>query len=86
MSIQLSERAMKLAQEGAATAGAASVSEYLESLILAEDRREATRKWLDDELTKGEESGEAIPVTEEWWERKRAAFIERHQNRKRESA
>ncbi len=65
-----------------ASSGFGTVSEYLRELI-RRDQRDAARDELEHKLLKALDSGDAIEVTPEFWERKRRELIARHGPAKR---
>ena len=62
--------------------GCATPSDYVCSLISAAQKRQAEEK-LEALLLEGLESGPPIEVTPEYWEKKRARLLERHEKAKR---
>jgi antitoxin ParD1/3/4 len=50
-----------------------TASEYVRDLIRKDLQREALAR-VDELLLEGLHSGEPIPVTEEWWEQRKAAL------------
>lgn len=59
------------------SAGFSTPSEYIRALIRDDQKRRAEEK-LEALLLEGLQSGEPIEITPEYWERKRAQFVERH--------
>jgi antitoxin ParD1/3/4 len=62
--------------------GYSTASEYICALIRADQKRQAEEK-LEALLIEGLDSGPPIEVTPEFWEKKRAALLERHGKVKR---
>ncbi len=59
-------------EEQVTKGGYNSVSEYLQELIY-QDKKRKEQEHLESLLIAGLESGEAIEVTDEWWEQKRTS-------------
>ena len=76
MNIALPESMKHFVQERVAEGGYGSVSEYVRGLIRADQRRKADER-IDALLLEGLVSGEAIAVTQEYWEAKKRRLAER---------
>ena len=63
-----------------AEGGYKNVNEYVRALIRADQKNQA-REVLDAEITKGINSGPAVPMTQEDWDSIRAEVIGRHEAR-----
>ena len=61
--------------------GYSSVSEYVRSLIRADQNRR-TREALEEEILKGLNSGKSTPMTHQDWEEIRREIRKRHAKRK----
>ncbi len=70
MNIAIPEGLKSFAHERTQRSGFASVSEYVRDLIRA-DQKAAAREAIEALIVEGLESGDAIPVTREYWEEKR---------------
>jgi antitoxin ParD1/3/4 len=79
MNISLPDSMKAFLEEQVAKGGFGTTDEYLHALIREAQRREAKAK-LEALLLEGLDSGEPIPITDEYWEQKRREFDERHQN------
>ncbi|MEH1806967.1 ribbon-helix-helix domain-containing protein [Nostoc sp.] len=62
-------------EEQVAEGGYSSVSEYLQELIVQDQKRRMQEK-IEELLIAGLESGETIEVNDEWWQQKRTHLIE----------
>ena len=62
------------------SAGFSTPSEYIRALI-RDDQKRRTEEKLETLLLEGLNSGEAIEITPEYWERKRTQLIERHRRK-----
>lgn len=76
MNIALPESMKHFVQERVAAGGYSSVSEYVRELIRADQRRKVEER-IDALLLEGMESGQSIPVTEEYWDEKKRKLTER---------
>ena len=81
INLSLSESLEQFLDERVAEAGLQSREQYVEQLLRAEQKRLAKAK-LDAMLLAGLDSGEPIPVDDEWWERKTQEAVARY-HRKR---
>ncbi len=61
-------------EEQVTKGGYGSISEYLIELINQDQQRKA-QEYTEELLIEGLESGEAIEVTDEWWEQKRTHLM-----------
>jgi antitoxin ParD1/3/4 len=76
MNIALPESMKQFVQERVTAGGYSSVSEYVRELIRADLKRK-TEERIDALLLEGLESGQPIPVTQEYWDEKRRKLTER---------
>ncbi len=76
MNIALPESMKHFVQERVAAGGYSSVSEYVRELIRADQKRKVEER-IDTLLLEGLESGQPIPVTEEYWDEKKRKLTER---------
>ncbi|WZP00772.1 type II toxin-antitoxin system ParD family antitoxin [Isosphaeraceae bacterium EP7] len=73
--VNLPEEVKSYVQSRIAAGEYQDMDEYFLSLILADQDRHAIDR-LDDELRKGLNSGEPIPLDDRFWEEKRRKIIE----------
>jgi antitoxin ParD1/3/4 len=76
MNIALPESMKQFVQERVSGGGYSSVSEYIRELIRADQKRMAQER-IDALLLEGLDSGQPIPVTQEYWEEKKRRLAER---------
>ncbi|AGA25379.1 type II toxin-antitoxin system ParD family antitoxin [Singulisphaera acidiphila] len=76
MNIALPESMKHFVQERVTAGGYSSVSEYVRELIRADQKRKVEER-LDTLLLEGLESGQPIPVTQEYWDEKKRRLTER---------
>lgn len=76
LNLDLPEPMRRFVQERATEGGYGSAGEYLRALIQADQQRQA-QEHVDALLLEGLDSGEPIPVTDEFWEQKKRKLIER---------
>ena len=76
MNIALPESMKHFVQERVTAGGYSSVSEYVRELIRADQKRKVEER-IDTLLLEGVESGQPIPVTEEYWDEKKRKLTER---------
>ena len=76
MNIALPESMKHFVQERVTEGGYSSVSEYVRELIRADQKRKVEER-IDTLLLEGVESGQPIPVTEEYWDEKKRELTER---------
>jgi antitoxin ParD1/3/4 len=76
LNISLPEPLRAFVEEQATQAGHGSASAYVESLVRAEQKRQAEAR-LEALLLEGLE-GESVQITDEWWDKFRARLAERH--------
>jgi antitoxin ParD1/3/4 len=76
MNIALPESMKHFVQERVTAGGYSSVSEYVRDLIRADQKRKVEER-IDTLLLEGMESGQPIPVTEEYWDEKKRKLTER---------
>lgn len=80
LALSLDEDLAEFIQEQAAAKGLASPEEYMRALLLEErDRREMDR--LEDLMIEGQDSGDPIEITPEYWAEKKRRFSERNAKR-----
>ncbi|MBN3910252.1 MAG: type II toxin-antitoxin system ParD family antitoxin [Nostoc sp. NMS1] len=72
LTISLTDSMKAFVEEQVTKGGYNSVSEYLQELIY-QDKKRKEQEHLESLLIAGLESGEAIEVTDEWWEQKRTS-------------
>lgn len=77
LSITLSESMKEFAEQRANEGGYASVSEYVNDLILA-DRRRLAEERLDALLLEGLDSGPPMPTPPDYLETKKRELIEKY--------
>ncbi|MEH2037638.1 type II toxin-antitoxin system ParD family antitoxin [Nostoc sp.] len=81
INISLPESIKAFIEEQVAQGGYGSVSEYLQELIV-QDQKRKMQKHIEELLIAGLESGEAIEVNDEWWQQKRTHLIDQlHQDK-----
>jgi antitoxin ParD1/3/4 len=73
LSITLTDEARDFVERTAKARGLPTPSDFIRELV----ERERMRTDLDNLLLDGLDSGEPVPVTDEWWERKRLQLAER---------
>jgi antitoxin ParD1/3/4 len=76
MNIALPDSMKQFVQERVTEGGYSSVSEYVRELIRADQKRKSEER-IDALLLEGIDSGEPIPMTEEYWEAKKRKLTER---------
>jgi antitoxin ParD1/3/4 len=76
MNIALPESMKHFAQERVTAGGYSSVSEYVRELIRADQKRLVEER-IDALLLEGLDSGQPIPVTQEYWDEKKRKLTER---------
>jgi antitoxin ParD1/3/4 len=76
INIALPEAMKHFVQERVSQGGYSSVSEYVRELIRTDQRRTVEER-TDALLLDGLDSGEPIPVTQEYWEEKKRKLTER---------
>lgn len=76
LNISLSESMREFINEQITKEGFSTEDEYIRHLIGQEQERVAKSR-LEELLIEGLESGEPIEITDEWWEQKRTALVER---------
>ena len=79
LNIALPDQILAFVEEQATAAGFNTASEYVYQLILREQERLFQQRRVESLLLEGLESGEAIEVTDEWWEQKRIQLERVHQ-------
>jgi antitoxin ParD1/3/4 len=80
MNISMPDSMKQFVEDQVAEGAYSTASEYIRSLIREDQKRKAEER-LEALLLEGLE-GEAIPVTDEWWQTFRARLIARHQKPK----
>ena len=76
MNIALPESMKHYVQDRVTAGGYSSVSEYVRELIRADQKRKVEER-IDALLLEGIETGQPIPVTEEYWEEKQRRLTDR---------
>jgi antitoxin ParD1/3/4 len=76
MNIALPDSMKHFVQEEVNNGGYSSVSEYVRDLIRAAQQRKNEQR-IDVLLLEALDSGQPIPVTQEYWEEKKRRLIER---------
>lgn len=79
MNIALPESMKHFVQERVTAGGYSSVSEYVRELIRADQKRKVDER-IDSLLLEGLESGGPLPVTQEYWDRKKQSLTDRLAN------
>ncbi len=77
LTVPLPDPLRNFVEEQTASGGYTSQGEYVLALIQEAQRRE--QEQLEMLLLEGLDSGPGIEVTPEYWQRKRAQLLERHQ-------
>lgn len=81
INISLPESIKAFIEEQVAQGGYGSVSEYLQELIV-QDQKRKMQKHIEELLIAGLESGETIEVNDEWWQQKGTHLIDQlHQHK-----
>lgn len=75
LNISLPDSMRTFVSEQIAKGGYSTASEYVRQLIREAQEREAQKR-LESLLLEALESGKFEEVTDEWWQRKRAALVE----------
>jgi antitoxin ParD1/3/4 len=76
MNIALPESMKHFVQERVTQGGYSSVSEYVRELIRADQKRKVDER-VDALLLEGLDSGQPIPVSQEYWEEKKRRLTDR---------
>jgi antitoxin ParD1/3/4 len=76
MNIALPKSMKDFVQDRVTEGGYSSVSEYIRELIRSDQKRKTDER-IDTLLLEGIESGQPIPVTEEYWDEKKRKLTER---------
>ena len=76
MNIALPESMKQFVQERVTDGGYSSTSEYVRELIRPDQRRKAEER-IDALLLEGLDSGEPIPVNQDYWDEKKPKLAER---------
>jgi antitoxin ParD1/3/4 len=85
MSIAMPEEMRAYVEERIRTGQFGNASEYFRHLV-REDAKRAAEERLVALLLEGENSGEPIPVDDEWWRRRREELLERARAAKKKRA
>ncbi|MFH1741439.1 MAG: type II toxin-antitoxin system ParD family antitoxin [bacterium] len=80
MNVALPVEMKEFVRDEVSQGGYSSTSEYIRALIRGEQKRKAEAR-LEALLLEGLNSGERIEVTDEYWQKKRAELLKRHQGR-----
>jgi antitoxin ParD1/3/4 len=81
LNFSLPESMRDFISEQVAKGGYSTASEYIRHLIRQELERVAKTQ-LETLLLEGLDSGEAIEITDEWWEQKRTELVEKVRKQK----
>lgn len=81
LNISLPRPQREFVEAEAAKSGCTTTSEYMRRLI-HEAQKRAAHEDLERKLIAGLDSGEAIEITPEYWEKKRRELVERHARKK----
>jgi antitoxin ParD1/3/4 len=76
MNIALPESMKHFVQEQVTEGGYSSVSEYVRDLIRHDQKRKMEER-IDALLLQGLDSGEPIPITQEYWDEKKRKLTQR---------
>ncbi|WP_375470787.1 type II toxin-antitoxin system ParD family antitoxin [uncultured Nostoc sp.] len=74
INISLPESMKAFVEEQVTEGGYGSVSEYLQELIV-QDQKRKMQEHIEELLIAGLESGETIEVNDQWWQQKRTHLI-----------
>ena len=77
LNISLPQSLKEYVENQVAEGGYSTPSEYLRELLREDQKRRAEER-LEALLLEGLQSGEPIPISPEYWEKKRRDLIERH--------
>jgi antitoxin ParD1/3/4 len=78
LNISLPESMRAFIDEQVAHGGYSTASEYVRQLV-REDQKRVTEKRLEALLLEGLQSGDAVEISDAWWERKKADLLARLQ-------
>jgi len=78
LNISLPDSMRAFIDEQVAQGGYSTASEYVRQLV-REDQKRVTEKRLEALLLEGLQSGDAVEVSDAWWERKKADLVARLQ-------
>ena len=82
LNISLPRQQREFVEAEAARSGCTTTSEYVRRLIHDAEKR-AAQEALERKLLAGLDSGKAIDITPEYWEKKRQELVARHSKKKR---
>ena len=78
LNVKMPEPMREYVDERAEEGNFGTPTEYIRHLI-REDQKAREKELLEKMLLEGLNSGESIPITEEYWEEKRKEILMRHQ-------
>jgi antitoxin ParD1/3/4 len=81
LNISLPEPMRAFVDEQVAHGGYSTASEYVRQLI-REDQKRVAEKRLETLLLEGVQSGDAVQISDAWWEQKKADLVARLQPNK----
>jgi antitoxin ParD1/3/4 len=76
LNISLPEEMRSFVEEQVTQQGYSTASEYIRYLI-RQERERVEQKKIEQLLLEGLDSGELINITDEWWEQKKAALVQK---------
>jgi antitoxin ParD1/3/4 len=76
LNISLPEEMRSFVEEQVTQQGYSTASEYIRHLI-RQERERVEQKKIEQLLLEGLDSGELINITDEWWEQKKAALVQK---------
>ena len=76
LNISLPEEMRYFVEEQVTQQGYSTASEYIRHLI-RQERERVEQKKIEQLLLEGLNSGEPINITDEWWEHKKAALLQK---------
>ena len=81
LNVQMPDPIREYVDERAKEGNFGTPTEYIRHLV-REDQKAREKELLEKMLLEGLNSGEPIPITEEYWEEKRKELLMQHQNKK----
>lgn len=82
LNVSLPRQQREFVEAEAARSGCTTTSEYVRRLIHDAEKR-AAQEALERKLLAGLDSGKAIDITPEYWEKERQELVARHSKKKR---
>ncbi len=76
LKIFLPESLQEFIDQQVTQGGYSNTDEYIYHLIMQEQKRAEQQK-LENMLIEGLDSGDAIQITDDWWEKKRAELVKK---------